>query len=219
MEEDEFIFYPWIGDVVKDIPVIFKVKEELQKESDRGCCLVAAAYIEMELKKIISDFLIEMSKKELDDFFSFTGIAGTFSSKLKLAYSLGLISKEICTSTNQLRTVRNMAAHLEKPFDFNESRIKNHIQNIIPSLNKSCITIREEFIEKIIVIISTLHYNRSIGSIFRRKLQKDKLVEIKENIEEQKIHLTALIVIERSAHDLTYEEALQLVKDMKNIII
>lgn len=65
-----------------------------------------------------------------------------------------------------------MSAHLGKSFDFKENRIKNHIENIISSLEKSYISLREEFIEKVIVVISTLHYNRANGLIFRRSLRK-----------------------------------------------
>src|SRR5690606_4975383 len=134
--------------------------------------------MELELKNIISNFLIDMSQKESNELFNYTGPIGTFSSKIKLAYSLGLISKEISFFINQLRAIRNIAAHLEDPFDFREKKITDHIKNIIPSLNGKYQCIREELIEKIIVIISTLHYNRT--NTFRRTTLENNLIEIKE---------------------------------------
>jgi len=218
MEEDDELFNPLslvIGNTIDDLSIVYKIKEELTKESDRGCCLVAAAYMELELKNIISNFLIDMSQKESNELFNYTGPIGTFSSKIKLAYSLGLISKEISFFINQLRAIRNIAAHLEDPFDFREKKITDHIKNIIPSLNGKYQCIREELIEKIIVIISTLHYNRT--NTFRRTTLENNLIEIKENIKEQELHLAALILMDRSANDTSYEQALSLARKINQI--
>lgn len=205
----------FIGDIGNDSSIIFRIKEELKKESDRGCALVSAAYIEAELKKMISSFLVEMSSSETKEIFSFNGPIGTFSSKIKLAYSMGLISKDISFSIDQLRAIRNICAHLEKPFDFDKENIKAHIKNMTTSIDKSFSSLREELIEKILVIIATLHFHRV--NIHRKMPLDNILVEIKDNQHEQEIHLAALRIMEIGNPQPTYEQAVELARKVNQM--
>ncbi|MGK5615180.1 hypothetical protein ACSNKO_00180 [Proteus mirabilis] len=65
---------------------------ELHEESDRGIALLSASIIEDWLSTILKSFLIdnEASKKMLD---GFNAPIGTFSAKINMAFSLGLIMK------------------------------------------------------------------------------------------------------------------------------
>lgn len=38
--------------------ILFRIGAELNKESDRGCALVAAAYLENEINELLSSFLL-----------------------------------------------------------------------------------------------------------------------------------------------------------------
>ena len=84
--------------------------EDLNKESDRGAALVCGAMLDALLGKTISAFLIEHKdmKKLLN---GLNAPLGTFSSRIIMAYSLGLISEEEYEECNRLRSVRNEFSH------------------------------------------------------------------------------------------------------------
>ena len=84
--------------------------EELNKESDRGAALICGAMLDDLLEKTISAFLIDHRdmKKLLN---GLNAPLGTFSSRIIMAYSLGLISEEEYEECNRLRSVRNEFSH------------------------------------------------------------------------------------------------------------
>jgi len=67
-------------------------RRELTKESDRGCALLAAAHLDYMLESVLRKKMIG-SKNHLDSLFNFNGPVGTFSGRILLAHSIGLLSK------------------------------------------------------------------------------------------------------------------------------
>jgi len=82
---------------------------EVCNSSLRASIITAAAVIDATLKQLIEAFLIENS--ESLKLFDATGCLGTFSSKIKMAYALGLISEELYTDIDSYRVIRNKCAH------------------------------------------------------------------------------------------------------------
>lgn len=78
-----------------------KFRKELEKESDCGSMLISMAMLDDLLRKIIKAFLISGSNAPIV----------SFSSRIALAYALGIISEEEHDECNSLRTVRNEFAH------------------------------------------------------------------------------------------------------------
>ena len=69
----------------------------LRKESDRGAALASAGFAEELLNKMLSSFLADVPEtKELIN--GFAAPIGTYSSKIKLAYVLGILDKELYTN-------------------------------------------------------------------------------------------------------------------------
>lgn len=99
-------------------------RNTLNAETDRGCALMAAAYLENRLELLIKAFLIE---KADDDLFNFNGAFGTFSSKIHVAYALGLIPNNLYKDLDILRRIRNEFAHRAEPTDFTTSCVENRI--------------------------------------------------------------------------------------------
>jgi mannitol operon repressor len=82
----------------------------LKQENDRGAVLSSAAFIEELLEKILVAFLAnEPTTKELLK--GFSAPIGSFSARLKLCYSLGLLYKELYLIINTIRKIRNLYAH------------------------------------------------------------------------------------------------------------
>ncbi|GAA4083465.1 hypothetical protein [Mucilaginibacter panaciglaebae] len=68
---------------------VMSFRQELTKETDRGCALMAGSFLEFELQKLIASKLVGTSKV-INELFDFNGPLGTFSSRIKMSYSLGL---------------------------------------------------------------------------------------------------------------------------------
>jgi hypothetical protein len=96
---------------------------ELQRESDRGLALVAAALLDEKLAETLSAFFCEMYKaaRLLSD-----GNAplASFSSRIQICYALGLIDDFEHSEIELIRKVRNEFAHARHGMSFNDARIR-----------------------------------------------------------------------------------------------
>jgi DNA-binding MltR family transcriptional regulator len=106
---------------------------DLVEESDRGCVLVGAAILERRLEDIFRHVFDRngIAKKLQDALFDANGPLGTFSSKAKLAYSLGLIPKNTYEDLDAVRRIRNDFAHSVDSVDF----IGNKVSGVIESMH------------------------------------------------------------------------------------
>jgi hypothetical protein len=82
----------------------------LNKESERGAVLIAAGFLEQQLRDILAAFMLETpaAKLLLD---GANAPIGTFSSRIAACHSLGLISDDEHHDLNQIRQIRNAFAH------------------------------------------------------------------------------------------------------------
>jgi DNA-binding MltR family transcriptional regulator len=108
-------------------------KIDLTDESDRGCILVAAALLEESLELRFRDLFQskEIPKSVQDSLLGSNGALATFSSKIKMAYAVGLLPRETFTDLEEVRKMRNQAAHLSKDFDFLNEAIGRKIESLI----------------------------------------------------------------------------------------
>jgi hypothetical protein len=115
--------------ITENLTIIMNFRRELTKETDRGCALMAASFLDYELEKLLREKLVG-SKNHLDTLFEFNGPLGTFSSRIRLSYSLGLIPKEIMLDLEIIRKVRNEFGHKYEPIYFDTSGIKDRLLNL-----------------------------------------------------------------------------------------
>lgn len=99
----------------------------LEKESDRGCVIVAAALTEDLLDQCLNCYLLPAinNRDEL-----LNGPSSSFSSKIELCYRVGILRKEIRRLLNTLRKLRNEFAHSSHEEGFRKDSVKNHIESI-----------------------------------------------------------------------------------------
>jgi hypothetical protein len=67
-----------------------KALKSLKKEGDRGMIIAAASWVDKDLENAISSLLVPSSSNN-DELFIDTGLLGTFSAKIDMAFRLGLI--------------------------------------------------------------------------------------------------------------------------------
>lgn len=98
-------------------------RNSLNQESDRGSALMAAAFIDNKIGELLHSFLID-NKKIYERLFESNGALVTFSSKIDLAFLLGLIPKNIFDDLHLLRKIRNDFAHNASFMTFESNPIK-----------------------------------------------------------------------------------------------
>ena len=81
-------------------------RTSLNQESDRGCVLMAAAFIEDKIGYLLESYFIE-NEKVCKRLLHGNGALATFSSKIDLAFLLGLLPQNIINDLHLLRKIRN----------------------------------------------------------------------------------------------------------------
>lgn len=96
--------------------------EELQNESPRAAVIIAGAFLDAQLRELISKSLIDDPKivnKLLDE----SGPLSSFRSRIMTAYCTGLISKRLYDDLETIRGIRNKFAHKLHGYSFNDPEI------------------------------------------------------------------------------------------------
>ncbi len=95
--------------------------------NERSIAILGGTFLEMTLEHILYAFLPE--DKEVNKLFDFNSPLGNFSSKIQMAYSLGLIEKTVKSDLNLIRKIRNKFAH-EMFLDFEDNQIESWCKNL-----------------------------------------------------------------------------------------
>ena len=104
-------------------------RKTLAQESDRGCALMAASYLDDQLKILLESHLVE-DKKISKELFEFNGALGTFSSRIEMSYMLGLLPSNVRKDLHIIRKARNHFAHSPSPMTFNDKELKEFCINL-----------------------------------------------------------------------------------------
>jgi|GEM_PF-1802399 len=106
---------------------------ELGKETDRGAALVAAAFLENVLETVLRAFFIDeqnVSKNKSVVRKVFNKYLESFTSRIDLAYCLGLIGPNAYYDLNLIRNIRNKFAHSYKSINFEDDEVKADCENL-----------------------------------------------------------------------------------------
>lgn len=100
-----------------------KFSEILKNESDRGVALISAELINNCLTSLFEKYLI-LNKDLRKDILEYSlAPLHTFSNKIKMAYSLGLIGKKNYKNLDCIRKIRNKFAHRIFDASFEDAEI------------------------------------------------------------------------------------------------
>lgn len=86
---------------------------------------MAASYFEYLLEHLLGGKLVQ-DKSTHEKIFGSNGGLSTFSSKIDMAYALGLLGKEAKSDLHKIRKMRNAFAHDHKPLNFSVSPFREH---------------------------------------------------------------------------------------------
>lgn len=110
-----------------DSKKIQEFSTQFKKESDRACVIMAAAALDEGLKLLIESSLIK-NPSSFDCLFDGANAPlQSFSSKIDLAYSLGLISTEFSSDLHIIRKIRNGFAHNLTGCSFGDQSVHDRV--------------------------------------------------------------------------------------------
>lgn len=115
--------------LIAEVDDFNQFRDALMRESDRGCALFAAAYIDKALGKLLKSHLVQGSKVD-EELFTGQAPLGSFSSRIKLAYYLGRISAAERKDLDTIRQIRNDFAHNAAALTFSDQSIANRCGNL-----------------------------------------------------------------------------------------
>ncbi|HKC68800.1 MAG TPA: hypothetical protein VKG26_11265 [Bacteroidia bacterium] len=123
-------------DHIKDadwkINFLFK---EFEKESDRASVILVTALIDEELTTLLKLYLIPTPTSTDEVFDGANAPLSNFSSKINLAYRLGLITGKFARDLHLIRRIRNQFAHNVYGCNFEEGGIKQRVEELTKSVN------------------------------------------------------------------------------------
>ena len=99
----------------------FGLVKESQADSDRGCSLLIAAFIEAHIEKLLRSVLIQR-KSVVDPLFKYPGPLSTFGAKIRLAYCLRLVHDYEYRDLIRIQKIRNRFGHELHGISFHKDR-------------------------------------------------------------------------------------------------
>ncbi len=101
----------------------------LSNETDRGCALFASSYLDKALSDLLYCSLAIDRNIESELFEGYSPLA-SFSSRIKMAYYLGKISKIEKRDLDLIRKIRNEFAHTTTNISFDTQYIENQCKEL-----------------------------------------------------------------------------------------
>ncbi len=148
-----------------------------EEPNDRAIVVIGASFLDTLLQHILLNFLPE-NEKEVEDLFNYNSLLGTYSSRLKMVYCLGLIDVVIKDDLKIIAKIRNAFAHnLKVSFNDNDitswcKALKWHKIYMMQEPPENATT-RDIFQVGVHTLISHLNGITSIARHEKRKIKKD----------------------------------------------
>lgn len=158
----------------QDLKIFSDFLKEFQSETDRGAVLVGAAFIDDRLERLLISHLLDSTiSKELVS--GNNAPLGTFSSRIKMNYALGLITELEFKECEIIRRIRNEFAHSIHGMSFKNQKIHSMCLNLkanTPDGARFSNDARQLFINSVISVLMSLWYRPEYSMHFRVKTNK-----------------------------------------------
>jgi hypothetical protein len=131
-------------------------RKVLTAESDRGCALFAAAYLDASLSDLLYVSLV-CDKSIENELFKGTAPLATFSSRITMAYYLGLISPACRRELDIIRAVRNGFAHNLDVISFTTPSVRDRCRSLAFSYHEKQNDPRDDFNASVLAMLAHIH--------------------------------------------------------------
>lgn len=95
----------------------------------RAAGVMWTTLVELRVNKLF-DAALRPDKSVYNELFQPSGALGSFGTKVRLAYLLGWIGKELYDDLNRLGKIRNRCAHVLEAKDFKDQTIASNLRNL-----------------------------------------------------------------------------------------
>jgi hypothetical protein len=109
-----------------------ELSEELENQSDRGLALIAAALVDVNLKRAMLCRLVGFKDSDEILFYKDGSPLGSFSNRIRVARGLGVIGPELESILDIIRRIRNQFAHSPLRIDFASPLIEAEVNKLPP---------------------------------------------------------------------------------------
>lgn len=130
-----------LNDAIEDFSAF---RMALNHESDRGCALFAAAYLDKKLGELLKACMVQHRKME-EELFVGQNPLSSFSSRIKLAYYLGKIAPSERKDLDTIRSIRNEFAHHANLLSFDDQSIRDRCNNLTHNWREKEASARTKF--------------------------------------------------------------------------
>lgn len=171
-----------------------KFRDLLGRESDRGCALVGAAYLDEEITRLLRVRMVAHNGN-IAALLDQGRPLSAFSAKIRTAYAMGLIPDDVFHDINIIRAIRNKFAHLHGPLSFNDASISDQCKALrLAFASKKESTPRSRFIH----VVTTVYSAMSIESR-KERIQApsaDAIYELLKESEEATLVLKKMFTLD-----------------------
>jgi hypothetical protein len=119
---------------------------QLTLESDRGAVIVGAALVEEGLKGAIVARLVPSTSKEDELLDGRYAPCSSFASRIELVHRIGVIGTSLRAGLHIIRKLRNDAAHIGSPIDFETPAFKDRARSLYALHHKLIETVWQDLI-------------------------------------------------------------------------
>ena len=107
--------------------------DEFKGESDRACVILATALLDTALENLLRTYMAPCPSNRDPLFDGANAPLATFSSRIDIAYRLGLVSSTFCRDLHLIRRIRNNFAHDVSGCAFEDSSVRDRVQELAKS--------------------------------------------------------------------------------------
>ena len=112
---------------------------QFSKESDRAAVILVASIINENLETLLKSYLVPIPSAHDTLFDSATSPLSNFSSKIDMAYRIGLISGKFARDIHIVRKIRNAFAHDIYGCSFENGSVKSRIRELENSVSNNLV--------------------------------------------------------------------------------
>ncbi len=152
---------------------VIEFRNSLNPESDRGCALMAASFLDSELDLLLRQCVVN-NHHVIDDIFGQSRPISTFSSRIDLSYLLGLIDSDTHRDLHLIRKIRNDFGHVHTPLSFEERTIAARCRELKIHFRDPGTSSRKIFISCAVGVLAILH----TGMHNRQRIEERKAPNI-----------------------------------------
>ncbi|MDB6130025.1 MAG: putative mannitol operon repressor [Verrucomicrobiales bacterium] len=141
---------------IEKITDVLHLHECLKKESDRGCALMAAAFLDVWLEELLRKLFVP-DKGTTDTMVGVNGPLGTYSARIDAAYLLGTYGNLTRQDLHLIRKVRNDFAHDPKELSFRDEPMAGRCRALNLSRHEPKASPRRRFCDAVLALAATIH--------------------------------------------------------------